>query len=102
MKKIKFSTAGESHGKLLLGILEGMPANLDINESYIHDQLKRRQIGFGRGKRMQIESDTPQICSGVRLGKTLGSPIGMIIKNNDWKNWKNKMSVSSINTDIKK
>ncbi len=102
MKKIKFSTAGESHGKLLLGILEGMPANLDINESYIHDQLKRRQIGFGRGKRMQIESDTPQICSGVRLGKTLGSPIGMIIKNNDWKNWKNKMSVSKTSDDIKK
>ena len=102
MKKIKFSTAGESHGELLLGILEGIPANLDINESYIHEQLKRRQMGFGRGKRMQIESDTPQILSGVRLGKTLGSPIGMIIKNNDWKNWKNKMSVSSTSNDIKK
>ena len=54
MKKIKISTAGESHGELLLGILEGIPANLDINESYIHSQLKRRQMGFGRGKRMLI------------------------------------------------
>tara|TARA_Y100000590_G_scaffold135974_2_gene155579 strand:- start:404 stop:1555 length:1152 start_codon:yes stop_codon:yes gene_type:complete len=102
MKKIKFSTAGESHGELLLGILEGIPANLDINESYIHKQLKRRQMGFGRGKRMQIESDTPEIYSGVRLGKTLGSPIGIIIKNNDWKNWKHKMSVAESTIDIKK
>ena len=101
MKKIKFSTAGESHGELLLGILEGIPSNLKINESYIHEQLKRRQMGYGRGKRMQIESDSPKICSGVRLGKTLGSPIGMIIKNNDWKNWKNKMSITEINNDIK-
>ena len=67
MKKIKFSTAGESHGELLLGILEGIPSNLDINESYIHNQLKRRQMGFGRGKRMQIESDIPKILSTFKL-----------------------------------
>ena len=59
-------------------------------------------MGFGRGKRMQIEDDTPKICSGVRLGTTLGSPIGLIIKNNDWKNWKNKMSVEKISGNIKK
>ena len=102
MKKIKISTAGESHGELLLGILEGIPSNLEIDESYIHKELKRRQMGFGRGKRMQIESDIPHICSGIRLGKTLGSPIGIIIKNNDWENWKNKMSISKIKDDVKK
>ena len=99
MKKIKFTTAGESHGELLLGIIEGIPSNLEITEEYIYKQLKRRQMGFGRGKRMKIESDKPHICSGVRLGKTLGSPIGLIIKNNDWDNWKKKMNVNF--TDIK-
>ena len=102
MKKIKFSTAGESHGELLLGILEGIPSNLMLDEKYIYKQLQRRQMGFGRGKRMQIESDTPEIYSGVRLGKTLGSPIGIIIKNNDWKNWKKKMSIEKIDEKIKK
>ncbi len=102
MKKIKFTTAGESHGELLMGILEGIPSNLEIDTSYIHTHMKRRQVGFGRGKRMQIEDDFPKICSGVRLGKTLGSPIGIIIKNNDWKNWKNKMSIEDIGKEIKK
>lgn len=102
MKKIKFTTAGESHGQLLMGILEGIPSNLEIESSYIHSHMKRRQAGFGRGKRMQIEDDFPQICCGVRLGKTLGAPIGVIINNNDWKNWKNKMSVESIEKEIKK
>ena len=83
MKKIKFLTAGESHGKLLMGILEGIPSNLEIDEAYIHKQLQRRQLGFGRGKRMQIESDYAKIYTGVRLGKTLGSPIGMMIQNKD-------------------
>ena len=100
MKKIKFTTAGESHGELLLGILEGIPSNLEISESYIHNHLKRRQMGFGRGKRMQIESDKPKICSGVRFGKTLGSPIGISIKNNDWPNWGNKMSIEKIEKNI--
>ena len=102
MKKIKFTTAGESHGELLVGILEGIPSNLAIDEKYIYAHMKRRQAGFGRGKRMQIEDDFPKICSGVRLGKTIGSPIGIIIKNNDWKNWKNKMSIDAIDKDIKK
>ena len=102
MKKIKFLTAGESHGELLMGILEGIPSNLEIDEAYIHKQLQRRQLGFGRGKRMQIESDYAKIYTGVRLGKTLGSPIGMMIQNKDWKNWKNKMSIESSDLEIKK
>ena len=102
MKKIKFLTAGESHGKLLMGILEGIPSNLEIDEAYIHKQLQRRQLGFGRGKRMQIESDYAKIYTGVRLGKTLGSPIGMMIQNKDWENWKNKMSIKSSDLEIKK
>ncbi len=103
MKKIQFTTAGESHGELLMGILEGIPSDLEIDEEYIHAHLKRRQMGFGRGKRMQIETDIPKIYTGVRLGKTLGSPIGIIIENKDWKNWKNRMSVSQVEkTTIKK
>ena len=102
MKIIKFLTAGESHGELLMGILEGIPSNLEIDEKYIHNQLQRRQLGFGRGKRMQIENDYAKIYTGVRFGKTLGSPIGMMIKNNDWKNWKRKMSIESLDTEIKK
>ena len=102
MKKIKFLTAGESHGELLIGILEGIPSNLEIDEDYIYKHLQRRQLGFGRGKRMQIENDYAKICSGVRLGKTLGSPIGMLIKNNDWKNWQHKMSITTTKDNIKK
>ena len=102
MKIIKFLTAGESHGELLMGILEGIPSNLEIDEKYIYNQLQRRQLGFGRGKRMQIENDYAKIYTGVRFGKTLGSPIGMMIKNNDWKNWKRKMSIESLDTEIKK
>ena len=101
MKKINFITAGESHGKLLLGIIEGIPSNLEIDESFIHANLKRRQMGFGRSKRMQIEDDYPKICSGVRLGKTLGSPIGIIIENKDWKNWQKKMKVGKSEDKIK-
>ena len=102
MNKIKFTTAGESHGQLLMGILEGIPSNLEIDTAYIHAHMKRRQAGFGRSKRMQIEDDFPKICTGVRLGKTLGSPIGIIINNNDWKNWENKMSIDKIDAEIKK
>jgi len=102
MKKIKFLTAGESHGELLLGILEGIPSNLEISQQYIFTQLKRRQLGFGRGKRMQIEDDKPKIYSGIRQGKTLGSPIGIVIHNKDWRNWKDKMSIDNNGVKIKK
>lgn len=90
---IRYLTAGESHGQALAGILEGMPAGLEIEASYIDHQLKRRQQGYGRGGRMKIENDQVRILSGVRYGKTLGSPIALIIENRDWKNWLEIMAV---------
>lgn len=84
---IKFLTAGESHGKTLTTIVEGFPANLPIKKNYIDLHLKRRQMGYGRGGRMKIESDAAEILSGIRGGKTLGSPISLLIKNIDWNNW---------------
>lgn len=91
---IKFLTAGESHGPALTGILEGMPAGLEISEAEIASDLARRQLGHGRGDRMKIERDHARILSGVRYGKTLGSPITLLIENRDWENWTEKMSVS--------
>ncbi len=93
MQKIKFLTSGESHGKGLLGILEGIPAGLELTEDFIATDLARRQMGFGRGKRMKIEQDWAEIISGVRFGKTLGSPIGLMIRNLDWKNWHETMAI---------
>ena len=93
LKRLQFLTSGESHGKGLLGILDGLPAGLEISEEYIDRQLKRRQMGHGRGGRMKIEKDHAQIWGGVRHGLTLGSPIGILIDNLDWKNWTKKMSV---------
>ncbi|MEN3028730.1 MAG: chorismate synthase [Aquificaceae bacterium] len=88
---IRFLTAGESHGKGLVCILEGMPANLSLSSEYINRELQRRQRGYGRGGRMKIESDKVEFLSGLRFGKTLGSPIAMLIWNRDWENWKEKM-----------
>ncbi len=98
---IRYLTAGESHGKALNVIVEGFPSNLKVDPKEINKELKRRQGGYGRGTRMKIESDQAEILSGIRFGKTLGSPISMIIQNHDWENWKEKMSVesSSINVD---
>jgi chorismate synthase len=89
---IRFLTAGESHGKALTTIVEGFPSNLSLEEDYINFHLKRRQTGYGRGLRMKIESDKVEILSGIKLGKILGSPISLLIKNNDWENWKAVMS----------
>lgn len=97
LKRLQFLTSGESHGKGLLGILDGLPAGLEIDEEYIDRQLKRRQMGHGRGGRMKIEKDHAQIWGGVRHGLTLGSPIGILIDNLDWKNWIKKMSVEPVN-----
>ena len=77
-----FLTAGESHGKGLLGIIEGIPSGLHINKEYIDYHLSRRQKGFGRGGRMKIEHDAVNIYSGIRHGQTIGSPVGLIIDNN--------------------
>ena len=102
LSKLKFLTAGESHGKGLLGVLDGMPAGLDISEDYIDAQLSRRQMGHGRGGRMKIEKDHGEIWSGVRHGKTLGSPVGILIENKDWKNWTKKMSLEPVKENTKR
>lgn len=88
LKKIRFLTAGESHGKGLSGILEGFPAGVPLSEALIAQDLVRRQKGHGRGGRMKIEQDQAEILSGIRHGLSLGSPIALWIPNNDWKNWK--------------
>jgi chorismate synthase len=88
---LRFTTAGESHGPALISILEGAPAGIPLLASDIDEQLARRQQGYGRGRRMQIEHDTVELLSGVRAGETIGSPIGMLIKNRDWKNWQEIM-----------
>ncbi len=90
---LRFFTAGESHGKGILAFIEGLPANLKVDTEFINYELKRRQKGYGRGGRMKIESDRAEILSGVRFGKTIGSPVTLYIKNRDWENWKEKMSV---------
>lgn len=92
MQKFRFLTAGESHGKALTAIIEGVPAGFSIDERFINEELKRRQGGYGRGERMKIETDTVEITSGVRFGKTLGSPITLVIKNKDFENWRKIMS----------
>jgi len=89
---LRYLTAGESHGELLMGIIEGMPAGLLIRVTDIDNDLARRQGGYGRGGRMKIEKDTVKIFSGVRWGKTLGGPIGLMVRNKDWDNWRAKMS----------
>ena len=94
LAKLRYLTSGESHGKGLLGILDGIPAGLEISESEIRAQLERRQMGYGRGRRMKIETDFAEIWGGVRHGKTIGAPIGMLLKNKDWQNWQNKMDVN--------
>ena len=93
---IRFFTAGESHGPGLVIIVEGVPAGLTISEDYIAVQLGRRQKGYGRGGRMLIEQDWAKIMSGVRHGRTLGSPIGMQIENKDWVNWLEAMAIEYV------
>jgi chorismate synthase len=88
---ISFTTAGESHGQALVCIVEGIPAGLPLLAGHIDEQLARRQTGYGRGRRMQIERDAVELLSGVRAGETLGSPIGLLVRNRDWENWKEIM-----------
>ncbi|MDH4230484.1 MAG: chorismate synthase [Nitrospirota bacterium] len=95
MQTIRFFTSGESHGKALTGIIEGIPSGFPISSEAIDRELRRRQGGYGRGGRMKIESDHAEILSGVRWGKTLGSPISILIENKDWKNWQEGMSVDA-------
>lgn len=87
---LRFLDAGESHGKGLIGIIEGLPAGLSLSEGKINRDLKRRQGGYGRGERMKIEQDRVEILSGLIKGRTIGSPLGLLIKNKDWENWQEK------------
>jgi len=89
---IRFTTAGESHGKALVALLEGVPAGLPIVAAEINGDLKRRMGGYGRGARMKIEADEVEILAGVRAGETLGSPIALLIRNRDWDNWVDVMA----------
>jgi len=92
MATLRYLTAGESHGKALIGILEGIPSGLSLSAEDINRDLGRRQMGYGRGGRMKIESDHAEILSGVRWGKTIGSPITLLIENKDYRNWLKGMS----------
>jgi len=99
--QFKFTTAGESHGKALVAIVEGLPAGLEINVERINHELWRRQQGYGRGGRQKIESDTIEILSGVRHGATLGSPIALAIENKDFVHWQEVMSAERLETKPK-
>ena len=90
---LRFLTAGESHGQALVMTLDGMPAGLDIDIDALNAQLRRRQGGYGRGRRMQIESDRAEILAGVRHGRSTGAPIALLIRNRDWVNWQQTMYV---------
>jgi chorismate synthase len=90
---LRFSTAGESHGEALVAMVSGLPAGVPVDQAFLDRELWRRQKGYGRGGRMRIERDTAHILSGVRHGKTIGSPVAMTIANNDWKNWQEILPV---------
>jgi chorismate synthase len=90
---LRYMTAGESHGESLVAFLSGIPAGLGIDQIFIDRELWRRQQGFGRGGRMKIETDKAHIVSGVRHGKTIGSPIAILLENKDWKNWQESLPV---------
>jgi chorismate synthase len=92
---VRFLTAGESHGRALVVILEGIPAGLPLDLDAITRDLRRRQGGYGRGRRMAIESDRAELLSGVRAGETIGGPIAMMIENRDWPNWQHTMRVAA-------
>jgi chorismate synthase len=96
---LRFTTAGESHGPALISVLEGIPAGLSLLAEQVNAELARRQQGYGRGRRMQIERDEVEFLAGVRAGETLGSPIAMLIRNRDWDTWREVMDPAPRNTD---
>src|SRR6266516_5495099 len=96
---LSFRTAGESHGQALIALVEGIPSHLPIDFEFIDHELKRRQGGYGRGGRMKIEKDQVRFLSGVRHGKTIGSPVAMMIENRDWPNWEEIMSAREVAGD---
>ncbi|MBA3805633.1 MAG: chorismate synthase [Acidobacteria bacterium] len=98
----RFTTAGESHGRALVAILEGLPAGLPVDVDAINRELERRQWGYGRGGRMKIERDSAEILSGVRHGLTLGSPLSLMIENKDWANWTDVMATEARDVPVDK
>lgn len=96
MRRLRLLTAGESHGPAMSGILEGLPAGLRVSTRIVDRDLRRRQHGYGSGRRMQIERDRVRWTAGIRYGRTLGSPIGFGIENRDWPNWTDRMAVEPI------
>lgn len=99
---LRFLTAGESHGKGLVQVIEGIPAGLALSEDDIAVDLRRRQGGYGRGRRQKIEQDRAEIIAGVRHGATLGSPLALLIRNKDWENWTVQMSAEPVEAEIDK
>ena len=99
---LRFLTAGESHGPALVVIVDGVPAGLSLSAEDIARDLARRQLGYGRGRRMAIERDRAEILSGVRHGQTIGSPIALKIDNRDWTNWQHSMAAYWYAQDILK
>jgi chorismate synthase len=93
---LRFSTAGESHGKALVTIVEGLPAGLPVTADWVDRELARRMLGYGRGARMKIERDRIEWLSGLRAGETLGSPVAMLIHNRDWANWEDVMAYEAV------
>jgi chorismate synthase len=96
MRRLRVLTAGESHGPGLLGVVEGLPAGMRVSTRGVDRDLKRRQHGYGSGRRMQIERDRVQWMAGIRYGRTLGSPVGFTIANRDWENWTDRMAIEAI------
>ena len=99
---LRFSTAGESHGKALVVIVEGLPAGLPVSADFVSHQLARRMQGYGRGARMKIEKDRIEWLAGVRAGETLGSPIAMMIPNLDWANWEDVMAAEGTPGEVRR
>ncbi|ANE47968.1 chorismate synthase [Paenibacillus swuensis] len=93
---LRYLTAGETHGPQLTAIIEGLPSNMRVDFEELNFQLHRRQLGYGRGRRMQIEKDTADIVGGVRHGRTTGAPVALIVANNDWKHWTTVMNIEPI------
>src|ERR1019366_9179971 len=90
---LRFQTAGESHGQALIALVSGLPSGIPVDLAFINRELKRRQEGYGRGGRTEIETDQAEILSGVRRSKTIGAPVAMMIANRDWENWKEALPV---------
>ena len=99
MARIRYATAGESHGKMRVGIIENVPAGLEIDGDFVDGELARRMLGLGRGARMQIESDSAEFVTGVRAHKSLGSPITALVYNRDYKNWERTIGANATEKD---